>query len=287
MIKERIDIRPGSVLVSIEDTRVKLGTDGYCALVHKNGIIAEGNFACDDAGTVSFTWRNVLRYEDDGGWKAADPIATAGNGDIVSSFSWTDEKVVRVKPDETSPSFWGEEKEDVRESLVKNNFQMKKVFLDRAPQRNRGARRDRGGIKNTNSETEGDGKKNDAADASKKEESTIAAADASTKEESTDSVADASTKDGSTNAAVDASTKEESTNAAADASTKEESTNAAVDAPTKEESTNAAVDAPTKDESTNAAAAPTKEKSTNAAVDASTKEESTNAAAAPEEDSSK
>ena len=71
-MKDRnIKINSGRAFVTIGDARVKIGTTGYCAMAHKNGVIAEGTYECSHEGIVKPTWSKVLKF-DGGEWKPSD-----------------------------------------------------------------------------------------------------------------------------------------------------------------------------------------------------------------------
>jgi hypothetical protein len=92
MQEKKLDMRQTSLLVAIDKCRVKFGPEGYAALAHADGIMAEGTFTCDGDGKVDLTWKNMLKFEG-GEWKTADPISSASSGVLVSSFNWSDGKL--------------------------------------------------------------------------------------------------------------------------------------------------------------------------------------------------
>jgi len=136
MKDKKLDMRQTSLLLSMEKTRLKFGPDGYAALAHADGIMAEGTFTCDDEGKVTLTWKNMLKFEG-GEWKTGD----ASSKDVVSSFNWTDDNVSGLKSIETPESLWGEGKTDPADALLSNNFQMRKCFLAKGPANPRNNRR--------------------------------------------------------------------------------------------------------------------------------------------------
>lgn len=161
MKEKKLDMRQTSLLLVMDKSRLKFGPDGYAALCHADGILAEGSFACDAEGKVTLTWKNMLKFID-GDWKPEDPIANTSSGVLVGSFSWTDDNIEGLKKIETPESVWGDDKTDPADALQRNNFQMRKNFLSKAPAnpRNRRRPRNRGGKKggaNNNS----NGKTND------------------------------------------------------------------------------------------------------------------------------
>jgi len=176
MKEKKLDMRQTSLLLVLDKSRLKFGPDGYAALCHADGIMAEGSFACDEEGKVTLTWKNMLKFTD-GDWKPEDPIANTSSGVLVGSFSWTDDNIEGLKKIETPESVWGEDKTDPADALQSNNFQMRKNFLSKAPAnpRNRRRPRPRGGRKggannNSNGKAE-DGKVEDGnTEDGKKEE---------------------------------------------------------------------------------------------------------------------
>jgi hypothetical protein len=89
MKDKKLDMRQTSLLIVLDKFRLKFGPDGYCALCHADGIMAEGTFTCDDQGKVTLTWKNMLKFEG-GEWKTDDPIASTSTGVLVGSFNWED-----------------------------------------------------------------------------------------------------------------------------------------------------------------------------------------------------
>ena len=61
----------GTVDISSGSVRIKLGTNGYTSAAHADGLLAEGTFESDDAGKITFTWKNALAFEG-GKWIASD-----------------------------------------------------------------------------------------------------------------------------------------------------------------------------------------------------------------------
>ena len=53
----------GTIDVSVGDSRVKLGTNGYSSMAHADGLLAEGSFTCDDDGNATFTWGHFIAYD--------------------------------------------------------------------------------------------------------------------------------------------------------------------------------------------------------------------------------
>jgi len=122
----------GTLDVAVGDARVKLGTQGYAAMAHAGGIIAEGKFACDAQGTATFTWEHCITFEEgSGSWVATKEKAAQ----LLSSLSLSDANVVPVGTDETAETLWGAGKTDPKEALEEHGFLMRRVVL--TPRRRR------------------------------------------------------------------------------------------------------------------------------------------------------
>ncbi|KAL3804717.1 hypothetical protein HJC23_008532 [Cyclotella cryptica] len=122
----------GTIDVAVGDARVKLGTQGYAAMAHAGGIIAEGKFECDAQGTATFTWEHCITFDEgSGSW-----VATADKAaQLLSSLSLSDANVVPVGTDETAETLWGEGKTDPKAALEEHGFLMRRVVL--TPRRRR------------------------------------------------------------------------------------------------------------------------------------------------------
>mmetsp|Transcript_130647 Transcript_130647/g.194631 ORF Transcript_130647/g.194631 Transcript_130647/m.194631 type:complete len:345 (+) Transcript_130647:56-1090(+) len=149
-----IKVDGGRAFVAIGDARVKIGTTGYAAMAHTNGIIAEGTYTCEKDGIVKPTWVKVLKF--DGEWKASD--ATEQKDVLVGDINLSDDTVKPTGGEETPESLWGEGKIDPKEALESNGFQMRKVALHAAPgggrRRGRGRRNNGRNGKKTNGEAQ-------------------------------------------------------------------------------------------------------------------------------------
>lgn len=95
MKEKKFDMRQTSLLVTVDKARLKFGPDGYAALAHADGVLAEGSFSCDDEGKVTLTWKNMLKYEGDE-WKSQDAAADT-SGVLVGSFNWKDGTFRRIE----------------------------------------------------------------------------------------------------------------------------------------------------------------------------------------------
>jgi hypothetical protein len=72
-----------TVDISFNNARIKLGQGGYASMALAEGLIAEGTYKCDAAGTVTFTWEHVMKCQGDA-WVGGSPDG------ILSSFALTD-----------------------------------------------------------------------------------------------------------------------------------------------------------------------------------------------------
>mmetsp|Transcript_9735 Transcript_9735/g.16103 ORF Transcript_9735/g.16103 Transcript_9735/m.16103 type:complete len:253 (+) Transcript_9735:92-850(+) len=129
LAEKEIRTSTGTIDVSVDDSRVKLGTNGYSSLAHAGGIIAEGTFTCDGDGKASFTWSHCISFSN-GEWIASTETIPS----LLSSFSLSDANILPVGTDETAETLWGE-KPDPKASLEANGFQMRRVVL--TPRRRR------------------------------------------------------------------------------------------------------------------------------------------------------
>ena len=81
-----IKVDAGRAFVAVGDARIKLGTGGYAALFHKNGVVAEGTYTCDKDGKVAATWQHVLKFDSE--WKLS--TADAESASLLASLALTD-----------------------------------------------------------------------------------------------------------------------------------------------------------------------------------------------------
>jgi len=120
----------GTIDVSVGDSRVKLGTNGYSSMAGADGVLAEGSFACDADGNAAFTWEHHIAYDKAGGlWAASEDKST-----LPSTFCLADANVLPVGADESAQTLWGE-LPDPKAALEENEFQMRHVVL--TPRRRR------------------------------------------------------------------------------------------------------------------------------------------------------
>mmetsp|Transcript_20084 Transcript_20084/g.22443 ORF Transcript_20084/g.22443 Transcript_20084/m.22443 type:complete len:238 (+) Transcript_20084:87-800(+) len=112
----------GTVDVSIDKQRYKLGTNGYVSMAHADGILAEGNFHSDDDGNIQLNWLHVIQYKNDA-WIKRDKDG------LLSEFSLMNDATVAVGRDETAETLWGEGNPDPKDALIEQGFQMRRVVL--------------------------------------------------------------------------------------------------------------------------------------------------------------
>ena len=91
LAEKEIRTSTGTIDVSVDDSRVKLGTNGYSSMAHAGGIIAEGTFTCDSDGKASFAWSHCISFSN-GEWMAS----TEKIPSLVSSFSLSDGKLIAL-----------------------------------------------------------------------------------------------------------------------------------------------------------------------------------------------
>jgi hypothetical protein len=88
LAEKEIRTSTGTIDVSVGDSRVKLGTNGYSSMAHADGIIAEGSFTCDADGNAAFVWSHCISFSN-GDWVASAEKMPS----LVSSFSLSDGKL--------------------------------------------------------------------------------------------------------------------------------------------------------------------------------------------------
>jgi cold shock CspA family protein len=116
----------GTIDVSVDQSRVKLGTRGYCSLAHAAGILAEGSFTCDADGSAVFEWKHVIQFDlASNEWLSQDTKPM----EIPSSINLADDSVLAVGPEETAETLWGDAPTDPRSALEQGEFQMRRVVL--------------------------------------------------------------------------------------------------------------------------------------------------------------
>ncbi len=91
LAEKEIRTSTGTIDVSVDDSRVKLGTNGYSSMANAGGIIAEGTFTCDADGNASFVWSHCISFSN-GEWAASAETIPS----LVSSFSLSDGKFIAL-----------------------------------------------------------------------------------------------------------------------------------------------------------------------------------------------
>jgi cold shock CspA family protein len=124
LIAKGIRTSSGTIDVSLDKSRVKLGTQGYASVVHADGIIGEGTFVCDSDGSATFTWERCISCDGMDWVSEGDKVAV-----LPSGLSLMDDNVIAVGPEETAETLWGEGKVDPKEALEANSFLMRRVVL--------------------------------------------------------------------------------------------------------------------------------------------------------------
>lgn len=155
MIAKGIRTSSGTIDVSLDKSRVKLGTQGYASVVHADGIIGEGTFVCDSDGSATFTWERCISCDGMDWVSEGDKVAVLPSGLSLMDGKWTEmlkvnhlalipfvavlsittllsfstDNVIAVGPEETAETLWGEGKVDPKEALEANSFLMRRVVL--------------------------------------------------------------------------------------------------------------------------------------------------------------
>lgn len=82
----------GTIDVSVGDSRVKLGTNGYSSMAHADGVLAEGSFTCDADGNAAFSWEHCIAIDKGSGeW-----VASGDQSMLPSSFCLADGKFLCI-----------------------------------------------------------------------------------------------------------------------------------------------------------------------------------------------
>eukprot|EP00538_Stauroneis_constricta_P013409 CAMPEP_0119549396 /NCGR_PEP_ID=MMETSP1352-20130426/3095_1 /TAXON_ID=265584 /ORGANISM="Stauroneis constricta, Strain CCMP1120" /LENGTH=335 /DNA_ID=CAMNT_0007594929 /DNA_START=78 /DNA_END=1085 /DNA_ORIENTATION=- len=127
MTARDIKVMGGRCFLAIGDTtRIKLGTDGYAALAHSKGLLAEGTYKTLPDGTVTIDWPKIIKVDGDE-WKAT--TAEAESDAIVGELKLTDESILPTQNEETTEKLWGEGKPDPQDALLDSEFLMKRMVL--------------------------------------------------------------------------------------------------------------------------------------------------------------
>jgi hypothetical protein len=69
-----LEANKGTLDIALGDARIKLGLGSYAGYVHKDGIVAEGTYSCDDdEGVVTIAWERAIQFHDNA-WKSYDDL---------------------------------------------------------------------------------------------------------------------------------------------------------------------------------------------------------------------
>lgn len=118
--EKSINTSTGTMDISVNDQRIKLGTNGYASMATSAAILAEGAFTSDPEGKISFEWKRAIRFLDT--WNIC-PTTT-----LISNISLTDSNVTAVGSDETMNTLMGQIP-DPKSTLEASGFQMRRVVL--------------------------------------------------------------------------------------------------------------------------------------------------------------
>ncbi|CAJ1945701.1 unnamed protein product [Cylindrotheca closterium] len=136
-----LKIVAGKTFIAIGDARIKLGSGGYTAFGHADGVVAEGKYTCDSSGKITAEWEKVLKLEN-AEWQVSTVAAETKY--LVTEFNLGDDNVVPPKGEEDDKPIWGEGKVDPKEALESNGFLMRNIVFHPSSggrrRRNRGRR---------------------------------------------------------------------------------------------------------------------------------------------------
>lgn len=120
LTEKNINLSTGTVDVSFEDKRIKLGTHGYTSMVTSDATLAEGSFSSTPEGQIIFNWERAIRFIDT--WNVCP------TSNLISEISLTDEKTKTVGLDETKDSLMGDVP-DPKSTLEASGFKMRRIVL--------------------------------------------------------------------------------------------------------------------------------------------------------------
>lgn len=127
LAEKHIPTSTGTIDVSHNDDRIKLGTRGYASMASSNGTLAEGTFESDVDGKITLEWQKAIQFaaaNDDGGWTMCPSLSN-----LVTEFRLTDPDIKAVGLNETMATLMGEQVTDPRSTLEANGFLMRRVVL--------------------------------------------------------------------------------------------------------------------------------------------------------------
>jgi hypothetical protein len=112
----------GTIDISYDKCRIKLGTRNYASLANEDKILAEGSFTCIEDGTVTLEWKRAIQFTDV--WNPFLDLKVLPN-----EINLNDETVTAVGAGETMYTLMGEETTDPRSTLTASGFEMRRVVL--------------------------------------------------------------------------------------------------------------------------------------------------------------
>jgi cold shock CspA family protein len=121
---KQIRTTTGTIDVSVDKARIKLGTRGYASMAHEDKILAEGTFDCDPDGNATFEWKRAIFFTDDQVWNVFLDLPS-----LLADINLTDESVKAVGVDETMYTLMGESTADPKSTLAASGFEMRRVVL--------------------------------------------------------------------------------------------------------------------------------------------------------------
>jgi hypothetical protein len=120
LIQKDINISKGTVDISIDNMRIKLGTHGYASMATSDATLAEGTFSSAPDGRIVFEWARAIRFIDT--WNVCP------TSNLISELNLTDEKMKAVGLNETKETLMGEVP-NPKSTLEASGFQMRRIVL--------------------------------------------------------------------------------------------------------------------------------------------------------------
>jgi Cold shock proteins len=124
-----ISRKNGTLNIAFGDARMKLGINSYASLVHKDKIIAEGVFSCDEEGEglIALDWKRAIEFDHDSqSWKVREQDEI---GKLISELNLSSDDIQAVQRGENMASIMGEELPDPKSALEGAGFQMRRVVF--------------------------------------------------------------------------------------------------------------------------------------------------------------
>lgn len=120
LTEKDINISKGTVDISIDNMRIKLGTHGYASMATSDATLAEGTFTSATDGRIVFEWARAIRFIDT--WNVCP------TSNLISELYLTDEKTKAVGLNETKETLMGEVPSP-KSTLEASGFQMRRIVL--------------------------------------------------------------------------------------------------------------------------------------------------------------